>query len=131
MDSFSRELGTQQGRIRPAGWTPAEGEYVCCLGFDRAGTIARLSLGDRTGIVQTADFGDALVASVTARLRCPKLPFLMPPVRWHFKILVDGTARVDRVLRDDRTWDALGISFCVADLAAGDHSLEFRLEVGS
>lgn len=98
-----------------------------CLGFDRAEFEANLSSGDHASVSQTADFGDTKVLRVRARLRCSTAHFL----RWTFKVLVDGTVRASRALRAGREWDPTDISLGVADLAAGDHLLELRLEAES
>lgn len=135
MDAFTREFGTEQGRIQPADFTPPEGQYVFCLGADREGLLATFEPGDYVEVAQTADFGDGAyrtrVVSVSALLRCPLVPTLSPQPWWEFQVRVDGTARAKRKLNPrrgkthERTLTNVAVS--VADLTVGTRTLAFRL----
>ncbi len=135
MDVFTRELGTQQGRIQPSGWLPPHGSWVVCFGADREGMVGRLEMGDYVQLAQTADFGDTKTVRVRAKLRAPAFPIGFGPI-WDLKLLIDGTVRAWRRLRTDGAGrvvvrEVLEFEVSVADLAPGDHTLALRLVASS
>jgi hypothetical protein len=131
LNAFTRELGSQQGRITPAGWLQPEGDFAFVLGFDRAGHVEVLNIGDYCEVSQTAEFSGALNATrilrLTARLRAPTT---MPlGTAWDFTLSIDGTVRARRRLSPPRTRELIDIAANVGKAIAGNHTVALRLEL--
>lgn len=128
LNAFTRELGSKQGRIIPAGWTAPAGSYVFVLGFDGASHFEELNIGDFAEVSQTAEFGaGARVVRVRTRFRPPAS---MPAgAAWKFSIKVDATELYSRVIAPGRTLDRSDIGVNVSKVGGGNHALTFRLEL--
>lgn len=123
--TFERFIGTEAGRIKPVGFTAPAGAYVVCLGSDRAGYFDTLNTGDYIEVHQTADFSTTKVARITARLRAPSA--IPAGARWAFLILIDDVEIARRNLVAGKVRDIVDMGVSVANLAAGNHKLAFRL----
>ena len=126
LSAWTSELGVSQGRIAPAGFTPAEGSFAFVLGNDLPGLFRKLEVGDFAELKQQADFGDAKLVRLRARLR--------PPARtpddavWKASIRIDGEQRAAVLLIPGRTRDLADMAVNVSKLS-GPHELAFRLEL--
>jgi phage tail-like protein len=77
---FTADLGTSQGRIRPANWIPLNGEYVMCLGHDEPGHVVDLDKEDFVELEQSYDATGYSILQFALHLRAP---VIMPPgVEW-------------------------------------------------
>lgn len=124
LTAWNRELGTTQGRIAPAAFTPPEGLHAFVLGRDLAGLAQRLNVGDFVEVKQTADFGDAKIVRFRARMRPPmSVPAGMA---WRASIRIDGADRASTLLVPGRTRDRVDLAANVSKLS-GNHELAFRL----
>ncbi len=126
LTAWNRELGGTQGRIQPSGFTPPEGTFAFVLGRDLPGLGQKLNLGDFVEVKQTADFGDATLVRLRARLRPPDS--VPAGVAWRASLRIDGVARASALLEPGRTRDRLDLAANVSKLS-GNHELGFRLEV--
>ena len=124
--AWNRELGTTQGRIAPQGVAPAEGAYAFVLGRDLAGLAQKLAVGDHVEVRQVADFGEATLVRLRARLRPPAS---MPAgVAWKASLRIDGAERASALLVPGRARDRMDLGANVSKLV-GNHELAFRLEL--
>ena len=71
LTSWTRQLGTQQGRLKPLGWTPTQGDYAFVLGSDSVGRRTTLYAGDYVEVAQTGDLGSSTLLRFNARTRGP------------------------------------------------------------
>lgn len=126
LTAWDRELGTTQGRIAPAQFTPAEGTFAFVLGRDLPGLAQNLNVGDFVEAKQTADFGDAKLVRFRARMRPPAST--PPGVAWRASIRIDGGERAGALLLPGRTRDRVDLAVNVSKLS-GNHQLAFRLAV--
>jgi hypothetical protein len=126
LTAWDRELGTTQGRIAPAGFTPPEGAYAWVLGHDLPGLTQKLEVGDYVEVKQSADFGDAKLVRVRARLRPPSS--VHSGLAWKSSLRIDGVERASALLVPGRTRDMLDLAANVSKLT-GNHELAFRLEL--
>jgi len=126
LTAWNRELGTTQGRVQPQGFVPPQGTFAFVLGRDLAGLMQKLEVGDHVEVKQTADFGDANLVRLRARMR----PAASVPagVAWKASLRIDGAERAGQLLVPGRTRDRVDIAANVSKLA-GDHELAFRLEL--
>jgi hypothetical protein len=124
LTAWNRELGTTQGRIAPAAFTPPEGTFAFVLGRDLPSLAQKLNVGDFVEVKQTADFGDAKMVRFRARMRPPAS--VPAGVGWRASIRIDGTERAGTVLIPGRTRDRVDLAANVSKLS-GDHELAFRL----
>lgn len=121
-------FGTTQGQIQPSGWQPPEGTYAFCLGSDIPNFTAWLAAGDYIEIAQ------ACTPAAGAKYLRPKLrirgPTSMPMgAVWTFTIRVDGVARWSHTIAPGRLRDLADVAINVGNIAAGDHTFAFRLEL--
>ena len=126
LTAWNRELGMTQGRIAPAAFTPPEGTFAFVLGRDLPGLMQKLEVGDFVEVKQTADFGDANLVRLRARLRPPAT--VPAGVAWKASLRIDGGERASQLLVPGRTRDRVDLAANVSKLA-GDHELGFRLEL--
>jgi hypothetical protein len=124
LTAWDRELGTTQGRIAPAAFTPPEGTFAFVLGRDLPGLAQKLNVGDFVEVKQTADFGDAKIVRFRARMRPPAS--LPANVGWRASIRIDGGERASTLLVPGRTRDRVDLAANVSKLS-GNHELAFRL----
>ena len=124
--AWNRELGTTQGRIAPRGFAPPEGTFAFVLGRDLPGLSQKLAVGDFVETKQLADFGDAKLVRLRARLRPPATQ--PPGVAWKASLRIDGAERANALLAPGRTRDRLDLAVNVSKLS-GNHELAFRLEL--
>jgi hypothetical protein len=126
LSAWNRELGTTQGRVQPQGFAPPQGAFAFVLGRDLPGLTQKLELGDFVEVKQTADFGDAKLVRLRARMRPPaEVP---AGVAWKASLRLDGAERASQILVPGRTRDRIDLAANVSKLA-GDHELAFRLEL--
>ena len=126
LTAWNRELGTTQGRIASAAFTPPEGTFAFVLGRDLPGLTQKLEVGDFVEVKQTADFGDAKIARFRARMRPPgSVP---AGLGWRASIRIDGAEQASALLLPGRTRDRVDLAANVSKLS-GDHELAFRLAV--
>jgi hypothetical protein len=126
LTAFNRELGETQGRLQPASLNAPEGTFAFVLGRDLPGLAQRLNLGDFVEVRQIADFGEAKLVRVRARLRPPaRTPV---GIAWRASLRVDGVTRASALLVHGRTRERVDLAANVSKLS-GDHELGFRLEV--
>jgi hypothetical protein len=126
LTAWNRELGTTQGRIDPRGWTPPQGAFAFVLGRDLPGLRQALEVGDFAEVKQTADFGDAKLVRLRARMRPPRE--VPAGVAWKASLRIDGAERASQILVPGRTRDRIDLAANVSKLS-GDHELSFRLEL--
>jgi hypothetical protein len=126
LTAWDRELGTTQGRIAPEGFTPPEGTFAFVLGRDLPGLAQKLEVGDFVEVKQTADFGDAKVVRLRARMRPPAS--VPAGVGWRASLRIDGAERASALLVPGRDRDRIDLAANVSKLT-GDHELGFRLAV--
>lgn len=124
LTAWNRELGTTQGRIAPATFTPPEGEFAFVLGCDFPGLAQKLNVGDFVEVKQTADFGDAKLVRFRARMRPPES--VPEGVAWKASLRIDGAERASTLLLPGRTRNRVDLAANVSKLS-GDHELAFRL----
>lgn len=126
LTAWNRELGTTQGRIAPAAFTPPEGTFAFVLGRDLPALTQKLNVGDFVEVKQTADFGDTAIVRFRARMRPPtNVPV---GVAWKASIRIDGGERASTLLVPGRTRDRIDLAANVSKLL-GNHELAFRLAV--
>lgn len=126
LSAWNRELGTTQGRIQPSGFAPPQGTFVFVLGRDLPGLKQKLEIGDFVEVRQTADFGDAKLVRLRARMRPPaEVP---AGVAWKASLRIDGAERASQLLVHGRTRDRVDLAANVSKLS-GDHELAFRLDL--
>lgn len=124
LTAWNRELGTTQGRIAPAAFTPPEGTHAFVLGRDLLGLSQKLNVGDFVEVKQTADFGDTQVVRFRARMRPPgSVP---AGVGWRASLRIDGDERASAMLVPGRARDRIDLAANVSKLS-GNHELAFRL----
>ena len=100
---LDREMGTQQGRLRPASFTPYEGQYTYVLGADRPGVVGDFMDGDYVRVSQEGPWAAGLGMKARARLRCPVLP-VGEDYWWEFKVHTSsGPVVASRALVPGRT----------------------------
>ena len=126
LTAWNRELGTRQGRAAPDGFVPPEGSFAFVLGHDLPGVTHKLNVGDFVEVKQTADFGDAKLVRVRARMRSPAS--LPAGFGWRASLRIDGVERVAAFLEPGRTRDRIDLAANTSKLS-GDHELAFRLTV--
>ncbi len=124
LTAWNRELGTTQGRIAPAAFTPPEGVLAFVLGRDLPGLAQKLSLGDFVEVKQVADFGDAKIVRFRARMRPPDV--VPAGVGWRASLRIDGSERASALLVPGRSRDRVDLAANVSKLT-GNHELAFRL----
>lgn len=122
--AWNRELGTTQGRIAPRGFTPPEGTFAFVLGRDLPGLTQKLAVGDFVEAKQTADFGDAKLVRLRARMRPPLQ--VASGVAWRASLRIDGSERASALLLPGRARDRVDLAANVSKLT-GNHELAFRL----
>jgi hypothetical protein len=108
LTAWTRELGTTQGRIGPQGFAPPEGTFAFVLGRDLPGLRQKLNVGDFVEVKQTADFGDAKLVRVRARMRPPES--LPAGVAWKASLRIDGAERASALLLPGRTRDRVDLA---------------------
>ena len=126
LTAWNRELGTTQGRIAPAAFTPPEGTFAFVLGPDLPGLAQKLNVGDFVEAKQTADFGGTSIVRFRARMRPPAS--LPAGVAWKASLRIDGGERASTLLVPGRTRDRIDLAANVSKLS-GNHELAFRLAV--
>ncbi len=126
LTAWNRELGTTQGRIAPAAFTPPERTLAFVLGRDLPGLAHKLEVGDFVEVKQTADFGDAKIVRFRARMRPPESA--PGGAGWRASIRIDGAEYASALLLPGRTRDRADLAANVSKLS-GDHELAFRLAV--
>ncbi len=123
---WTRELGTQQGRITPAVVVPPAGTKVFCLGWDLPDHFDELVIGDYAQVSQTAAFAaGARLLRVTALVRAPRV--IIAGTRWIVEVLIDNVVRVRHVLVAGAPIRRRNFSINVSKLAAGSHTVTLRL----
>jgi hypothetical protein len=127
VDVFTRLVGDRQGRVRSINWPPADGEWDFVLGSDLIGEDFDLDAGDYAEVAQTADFGATEVVTFRGQLRGPRT--MLSGYAWEFSVRIDGTARAVRRFGAEQVIDLSAMTVCVKDLAPGDHTLSYRLEL--
>jgi len=126
LTAWNRELGTTQGRSRPALFTPPEGSFAFVLGRDLPGFFQKFNVGDFAEVKQTADFGDAKLVRFRGRIRPPQS--LPGGIGWKASIHIDGGERVSTLLVPGGVRDRVDLAANVSSLS-GNHELAFRLSV--
>ena len=126
LTAWNRELGTTQGRIAPATFTPPEGTFAFVLGRDLPGLAQKLEVGDFVEVKQTADFGDATIVRFRARMRPPAS--VPAGAGWRASIRIDGAEYASALLQPGRARDRSDLAANVSKLS-GNHELAFRLAV--
>ena len=124
LTAWNRELGTTQGRVAPVGFAPPQGEFAFVLGRDLPGLRQKLNVGDFAEVKQTADFGDAKLVRLRARMRPPEA--LPAGLAWRASLRIDGVERVGVLLPPGKTRDRVDLAANVSKLT-GNHELAFRL----
>lgn len=121
---FSQFLGTRQGRVAPANFTPVSGTEVYVLGDDVAGHIGQFKVGDYEEVSQYFTSNAVSFIRGTIRARPPTLT--MPGgTSWKLSILVDGTEQISYTLgSSSRT-----LTDYVANVSktTGAHRVQYRL----
>jgi hypothetical protein len=113
LTAWNQQLGTEQGRLAPVGYTPTQGSYAFALGNDVAGRCVRIQAGDFVEVEQTADLGGSTLLRFNGRMRAP---LQLPQV-----VLVNSAApAVYRVTINGTDYDyTAGASDSVVSIAAG------------
>ncbi len=125
LDAWTRELGTQQGRITPLGAAASSGEKVFCLGWDVAGHFDEFAHGDFAQIEQTATFtADTKLFRVRASVRPPLV--IPDDFEWTLSLLVDGVEAVTVTLVAGANTRIYDLAANVSKLA-GPHTIAVRL----
>lgn len=71
-------VGGAYGRIKPANFTPSDGDWAVSFGCDQPGVFALLKHGEESTITQTGDFDTTEIMRLRARTRAPaKLPWVV------------------------------------------------------
>jgi hypothetical protein len=125
LDAFNRELGTRQGRIKPAGVIAPSGDWVCVLGFDGFRT-EELAPGDFVQIEQEATF---TAGTKLLRVTCIVAPPATIPTgyKWILQLLVDDVVYAEhRLVAGGRT-RTRSLAANVSKLAGGNHFATVRL----
>lgn len=123
LDAFSADPGLDAGRIVPSGVTPADGQFVFCLGHDEPGFTAFLKPGDYVEVTQTDALPAGNIMTFQARTRAPAS--VPTGYTWTASLRVDGTEVATRPIPAgapvDWEWsyDLTGVS--------GSHAIAFRL----
>lgn len=128
LDAFTRELGTQQGRIAPTGAT-AEGDYVFCLGFDTPEHTEQLAEGNYVQVSQSVTF---TAGTKLLRASCTLRPPATAPtgLDWYFIVFIDGVEYVRQKLEAGSRTRTRSFACNISKLAGGAHTLAFRLLFG-
>lgn len=122
---FETALGLYQGRIRPTGWTPEQGDYVYCLGHDLAGQTARISFGDDA--VQIEQSVDVTGAKLVRFVIHERGPAAIPDGQgWTLETLLDGSVVVTLPLAEGRERTRRDLALDVSQLT-GDHDIAVLL----
>lgn len=126
---FTRELGTRQGRIVPAGTTPADGSHVMCFGFDEALHMESFNVGDYVQISQTAEFAAGTkLLRVVGDVREPQIT-LPGTLAWRLGLWIDGTLHAAHLIRGGGRTRRRHLAANVSKLGAGNHAVTLRLEL--
>lgn len=126
LTAFDRRLGTGQGRIEPAGATPASGEFAFVLGDDEAGHLFDLAPSDRAEVVQDVDLTGVDLVRAQLRLRVPA--GLLEDLAWEASIVVGGVKRATAQARPGHDRKLTDLAANVSKLS-GVHSVGVRLEL--
>lgn len=105
---FTREMGSAQGRVRPAQTPPLEGDWLVVLGSDERGRRGFLAAGDFVRVSQLSDAGAAKLVRPRLKVR----PAEAPPVgvSWKLRMTLDATTIVEITLDEDEDLDDLAIN---------------------
>lgn len=126
--AWNRELGTKQGRIRPASVPSISGDYAFCLGFDDPGHFDLVTPGDFVLIEQRAVFtpGTKLLR-IRANVRPPKAV----PIghKWVLEVMLDDVVKSIHTLAPGGPTRARLFSVNVSKVAAGSHTVTVRLRL--
>lgn len=127
--SFTRNLGSEQGRVEPAGYTPVESDYAFVLGNDTPGRFEPLDEGDCVTVYQDAEVpvGGRLLR-FSLRVRPPEVNDTGVP--WLFTCTVDDVELGRVVIAPGPTRDLVDMAVNVSKLAAGNHTFAFNLRLG-
>lgn len=110
ISSWTRQLGTQQGRLQPLGWTPTQGDYAFVLGSDSVGRRTTLQAGDYVEVTQTGNLGSSTLLRFNARTRGPtRVPQACQVTALAvglYRLTINGTDFDYTVVNP---WDAAGI----------------------
>lgn len=128
LNPFDAELGTNQGRLAPAGWSPpAEQTHAFVLGADVAGVRRKVAVGDYVEASQTADWAATLIRFST-RLRPPSAA--QAGVNWIVSLWVDGARRASVSFQPgDAQRTLTDLAALTTGLGAGAHTVSLRLEL--
>lgn len=130
MDAFTRQSGTKQGRIAPAGATPAQGSYVFCLGFDTPGHVEEISEGQFVEVWQDIDFEAATkLLRVNVQIRPPAS--VPSGLKWRVSLRVANIERAAQDLTPGGPLRSRSFSANVSKLSAGAHRVAIRLQLVS
>lgn len=114
--AFNRELGTQQGRLRPSGFTPPDGNWCFVLGADRDGMTGRFVDGDKASLQQTGPLNTGDVMNVRLRLRYSLNGAMLASWYWRLQVIVTsgGTDYVmaERSIQPAQQRDLVDVEFC-------------------
>lgn len=124
---FDRFLGSDAGRIAPAGWTPPDGSWVLALGADTPGRVGRLASGDFVQASQTADITGYKLLRYRYRLRGTGAA-LPAGARWRASVRMGAQVHATQTLTPGRTVDGLDGAFVLVSVS-GNQQLTFSLEV--
>lgn len=127
--AWSRELGTNQGRITPSEVSPPAGTFVFCLGFDEPGRFEALRPGDYAEVEQTATFAvGAKLFRVTAVVR-PPTAAVPENTRWAFQLIIDEKLYAQHILASGSVLRTRQLAANISKLPAGAHTVKLRLQL--
>lgn len=126
--AFDANWGQRQGRIAPAGWTPALGAYVFVLGSDVSGWAQSLLDGDYAEVSQAFSLAAVKRIRFSGHVRPPTVALPDNLSGWVFELRVDGTVYASVAIAPGaRERSRFDIAADVGTLGAGDHTVAFRL----
>lgn len=127
LNAWTRELGTKQGRIAPAGVAPLQGISVFCIGFDGAGHTDHLNLGDFADVSQTATFQTSTrIFRMSAVVRPPRTA--PTGTQWRLSLRIDDVEVVAQILKPGGKTRVRHFAANVSKINDGfDHKVALRL----
>lgn len=127
LDAWSRDLGTNQGRIEPVGAVAPAGAMVLCLGFDTPLRFEELAPGDFVQVAQEAGFAaGARVLRITAIVRPPAV--IPAGYKWVLSLRIDDDEHASYRLVAGGPTRQKNFAANISKLASGSHVVTLRLQ---
>lgn len=130
MDAFTRALGTKQGRIKPVGASPTQGDYVFCLGHDTPGHAEQINEGEFVEVFQNITFeAGTKLLRVSVNIRPPTAA--PAGLKWRVSLRIDEVERAYQDLAPGGRTRMRAFSANVSKLGGGAHKVALRLQLVS